>query len=49
MVKSADSRKCDDIAGTRRFDATRNRCIAPKCGVRPILVVIGYVLADQAE
>jgi hypothetical protein len=49
VVEPADSRKCDDLACARRLDGTRDRRVATERHVRSVLVVIGHVLANQAE
>jgi hypothetical protein len=49
VVQPADSRKCDDFARARWFDGARDRRIAVDRHMGPILVVVGHVLADQAE
>jgi hypothetical protein len=49
VVEASDSGKCDDFACARWLGSARNRRIALERHVRSILVVIGDVLADQAE
>jgi hypothetical protein len=49
VVESTDAQERDDLSSTRRFDSARDRRIARKRYVGPVLVVIGHVLVDQTE
>jgi len=49
MVEPTDAGKCHDSATARRLNGTRDWCVAVERHVRSVLVVIGDVLADQAE
>ena len=49
MVEPTDARKGDDPATARRLDGARDWRVAIEGHVRSVLVVIGDILADQAE
>jgi hypothetical protein len=49
VVEASDSGECDDFARARRFGSAHDRRIAKERHVRSILVVIGHVLAHQAD
>ena len=49
MVQAADPRQRDDVARVRRFLGARDRRIAAERHMGSVLVVIGDMLADQAE
>jgi hypothetical protein len=49
VVQPANARKCDDFACARWFHGARDRRIAVERHMGSVLVVVGHVLADQAE
>jgi hypothetical protein len=49
VVQPADARKRDDPATARRLDGARVGRVAIERHVRSVLVVIGDMLADQAQ
>ena len=48
-MKSADSRKRDDVATAWGLDGTRDGRVAVERHVRPVLVVIDDVGSDEAQ
>jgi hypothetical protein len=48
-MQAADARKFDHSARGRWFDGARDGCISAERHMGSVLVVIGDVLADQAE
>jgi hypothetical protein len=49
MVQSSDAGKRDDAARTRWFDGPRDRRVAAKRHVRPVLVVVGGLQPNQTQ
>ena len=49
MVNAGNPRESDDATGVRRFDSPRDRRVSVERHVRAVLVVVGGVLADQAQ
>ena len=49
MVESTDSRKCDDLSSSRRFNVARGRRVGGKRHMRSVVVVIGHVGSNEAE
>ncbi len=49
QVQTADPRQRDDVARARRFHGPRDRRIAAKRHMGSVLVVVGDMVADQAE
>jgi hypothetical protein len=49
VVESTDARKRDDPATARRLDGARDRRVATERHLRSVLVVIGDILAEQAQ
>jgi hypothetical protein len=49
VAAAADARKRDDSARARRLDGARDRRIGAERPMGSVVVVVGDVLADQAE
>jgi hypothetical protein len=49
MVQAADPRQRDHSPELPRLDRASDRCVAVEPHVRAVLVVVGGVLADQAQ
>jgi hypothetical protein len=49
MVQAADPRQCNHVPELPRLDRASDRRVAVECHVRAVLVVVGGVLADQAQ